>query len=75
MNKKELQRGEVLARVKSEELPVGKAAVLMRVSYRQAKRLWKQYQEGGTAALQHGNAGRKSNRARPEKERRKILKA
>src|SRR5215469_5691507 len=46
----------------------------MKVSYRQAKRLWKRYQAGRTAALKHGNAGRKSNHARPEKERKKILK-
>jgi hypothetical protein len=45
----------------------------MRVSYRQAKRLWKRYREGGSARLKHGNAGRRSNRRRPEKERRKIL--
>jgi hypothetical protein len=47
---------------------------LMRIGYRQAKHLWKRYQAGGAAALKHGNAGRKSNRARAEKERRKILK-
>jgi len=36
--------------------------------------LWKKYQAGGAAALKHGNAGRTSNRARPAKERKKILK-
>ena len=74
LSKKELQRAGVLARVKSGELPVNKAAKLMRLSYRQAKRLWKRYQAGGAGALKHGNAGRRSNRARPAKERRKILK-
>ena len=74
LSKRELQRGGVLARVKAEELRVKDAADLMRVSYRQAKRLWKRYQAGGAAALKHGNAGCRSNRARPMKERRKILK-
>ncbi len=74
LSKRELRRGEVLARVKGGELLVKQAAEMMRVSYRQAKRLWKRYQAGGTAALKHGNAGRKSNRARPAKERAKILK-
>jgi hypothetical protein len=60
--------------VKAGELRLKDAAELMRVSYRQAKRMWKRYQAGGAAALKHGNAGRKSNRARPEKERKKILK-
>jgi len=45
----------------------------MRVSYRQAKRLWKRYRSGGAASLKHGNAGRVSNHKRPEKERKKIL--
>jgi len=63
-----------LARVKSGGLQVKDAAELMRVSYRQAKRLWKRYQAGGAAGLKHGNAGRESNRKRPAKERRKILR-
>ena len=74
LSKQELRRGEVLAQVKSEQMRLSRAAEKMRVSYRQAKRLWKRYQEGGTAALKHGNAGRRSNRARPAKERHKILK-
>ena len=39
MSKRELQRGGVLARVKSGDLRLKDAAELMRVSYRQAKRL------------------------------------
>ena len=63
MSKRELQRGGVLARVKAGELRLKDAAAVMKVSYRQAKRLWKRYQAGGAAALKHGNAGRKSHRA------------
>src|SRR5260370_2842416 len=74
LSKKELQRAGVLARVKAAELPVKDGAEVMRTSYRNAKRLWKRYQAGGAAGLKHGNAGRKSNRARPIKERQKILK-
>lgn len=74
MSKRELQRAGVLARVKARELLVREAAELMRVSYRQAKRLWKRYQAGGAARLKHGNAGRQSNRKRPERERQKILR-
>ena len=74
LSKRELQRAGVLARVKSGELRVTDAAELMRVSYRQAKRLWKRYQRGGAGSLKHGNAGRVSNRRRPEKERQKILR-
>lgn len=74
LSKKELQRGGVMARVKAGELRVKDAAELMRVSYRQGKRIWRRYSKGGTKALKHGNAGRASNRRRPEKERKKILR-
>ena len=74
LSRRELQRAGVLARVKAGELRVRDAAELMGVGYRQAKRLWKRYQAGGAAKLKHGNAGRASNRRRPAKERRRILR-
>lgn len=74
LSRRELQRAGVLARVKAGELRVRHAAELMRISYRQARRLWKRYQAGGAAKLKHGNAGRASNRRCPAKERRKILR-
>jgi hypothetical protein len=74
LSKKELARSGVLARVKAGELLVKNGAVLMKVSERQAKRLWKSYRTGGAASLKHGNAGRRSNRARAAKERQKILR-
>jgi transposase len=74
LSKRELQRAGVLARVKSGELRLIDAAVVMRLSYRQAKRIWKRYESGGAASLKHANAGRKSNRACPPRQRRKILR-
>lgn len=74
LSKRELTRSGILARVKADDLRLKDAAELMRVSYRQAKRLWKRYQAGGAAALKHGNAGSRSHRARPVKQRQKILK-
>ncbi len=73
MSKRELERVGVLSRVRSRDLRVVDAAVLMRVSYRQAKRLWKRYGKEGAAGLKHRSAGRRSNRAHPEKFRRKVL--
>jgi hypothetical protein len=64
----------MLARVKAGDLRLKDAGVLMRVSYRQAKRLWVKYRKGGAAGLKHGNAGKASHRARPAKQRGKILK-
>ena len=58
MSKRELGRVEVLARVKSGDLRVVDAAALLRVSYRQAKRLWRRYREEGAAGMKHRSAGR-----------------
>jgi len=74
MSRKELQRLEVLSRVSSKALKLVNAAAIMRLSYRQTKRLWRRYEERGPEGLKHGNAGRESNRAKPERFRRKVLK-
>src|SRR5438132_215695 len=46
----------------------------MRVSYRQAKRLWKRYREEGAAGLKHRSAGTSSHRAYERKFRRTVLR-
>ena|SRR5215470_11711561 len=74
MSQRELGRAEVLGRVKRRELRVVDAALLMRVGYRQAKRLWKRYGEEGAAGLKHRSVGRRSNRAYGEKFRWKVLR-
>jgi transposase len=74
MSSPELRRVEVLARVKSKDLKLTDAAELMEVSYRQAKRLWRRYRKQGAKGLKHGSAGRRSNRAKPEKFREKVLR-
>ena len=74
MSQEELRRVEVLARVCSEQLRVVDASQLMRVSYRQAKRLWKRYREEGPAGLKHRSAGRTSNRACGPKFRQQVLR-
>lgn len=73
MSQEELRRVEVLARVRSNQLRVIDASQLMRVSYRQAKRLWKRYREEGARGLKHGSAGEASNRAYPLKFRQEVL--
>src|SRR5215813_9595759 len=70
MSKRELGRVEALARVRSKQLRLVDAARLMRVCYRQAKRLWKRYREEGAAGLKHGSAGQLSHQL---KFRRKVL--
>ena len=73
MSEKELRKAEALSRVKAGELKVVAAAELLGLSYRQTKRLWGRYRQGGAKRLQHGNAGRRSNRAKPPDIREQVL--
>jgi transposase len=73
MSARELTRVEVLARVKAGALSVKSAAVLLHVSYRQAKRLVRRYRAAGAKGMRHRSAGRRSNHARPTAERDRIL--
>ena len=62
MSVKERVRLSVLAQVSSGKLTVTSAAELMRVSVRQARRMWKRYRASGDAGLTHGLRGRAGNR-------------
>ena len=73
MSQEELRRVEVLARVRSNQLRVVDASRLLRVSYRQAKRLWKRYREEGPASLKHRSAGCTSNHTYAPKFRQRVL--
>lgn len=70
---RELRRVEVLARVRSKQLRIVDASKLLRVCYRQAKRLWKRYRDEGAAGLKHRSAGRLSNHTHASKFRQKVL--
>lgn len=61
MSTEERRRAEIFSRVGRKELTLVKAGELLRISYRQAKRLWARYDARGDAALVHGLRGRKSN--------------
>jgi transposase len=73
MSTRELTRAGVLARVAAGTLRLRSAAVLMAVSYRQAKRLYGRYRAEGAKGLKHRSAGRRSNAARDATEREHIL--
>ena len=73
MSSKELMRVGILARIKAGEVKLAHAAEILDVSYRQVKRLWRRYRRQGAGAMKHGNAGRRSSRAKPEKFRRRVL--
>jgi len=73
MSARELQRVEILGRVKAGTLRVIEAAKVLGVSYRQAKRLWRRYREGGATALRHRHAGQPSNRGTVATTRHRVL--
>jgi len=73
MSRKERRRLELLSRVRDRAIKLVKAAELMAVSYRQAKRIWRRYRQQGDAGLVHRLRGRRSARAKPAAQRAAIL--
>jgi transposase len=71
---KELNRLEVLGRVKAGSLRLMEAAELMGLSYRHAKRVWGRFREGGAKGLLHRGCGRESNRGYGHKLRERVLR-
>lgn len=63
MSKKELERKTIIEAVESGRLQLTDAAVRMKVSYRQAKRIWRRYREEKDAGLCHRGRGRSPNNA------------
>lgn len=73
MSEEEMQRAEILGRVKAGQWSLKEAAGRLGVSYRQTKRLWGRYRAQGAKGLVHGNVGRPSPRAKPEQVRERAL--
>lgn len=73
MSEREVRRAAVLGRVKAGEVSQKEAAKILRLSYRQVKRLYRRYQAEGPSGVVHGNAGRRSNHAKSEVFRRRVL--
>ena len=59
--------------VKSGKQSLLEAAERLRVSYRQARRIWRRFGEKGEAGLVHRGRGGRSNRSKPEQTRRDCL--
>ena len=73
MSAKELRRVAVLGRVAARSVSLRSAAVLLGISYRHVKRVWRRYRDAGASGLMHRSVGRRSNAARAEAERTRIL--
>ena len=75
MGQKELLRVKVLEMVRQGQLTLKAASVMLRVSYRQSKRLYSTFRKEGDAGLIHGNYGKPSNNRTAEPIRESALKA
>jgi transposase-like protein len=73
MSTRERRRMGLMTRVAEGLLKLRLAAVMLRVSYRQVKRIWRRYRQEGDAGLVHRGRGRCSNRTRPAAERKRAV--
>jgi transposase len=73
MSQKERTRLGVMKQVKGKQLSLVAAAQLMEVSYRQAKRVWRRYQDKGDGGLVHLGRGQAGNRGTETKTRERIV--
>jgi transposase len=73
MNEREVTRAGVFRRVEDEAMKLVEAAEVLGLSYRQTKRLYRQYGKKGIKGLVHGSTGKPSNQAKPAKFRRRVL--
>jgi transposase-like protein len=73
MNARERRRMTLMTRVAEGLLKLRVAAEMLRVTYRQVKRIWRRYRQKGDRGLVHCGRGRCSNRARPAAERQRAV--
>jgi transposase len=73
MSTKERGRLEMFSQVKCGGLTVGKAARLLGISMRQARRIWRRYCREGDAGLVHRLRGRPSNAGKERRLRQEVL--
>ena len=73
MNRKERDRMTIMLGIKNHTLNQVQAAALMGLGYRQAKRVWRRYQNAGAAGLVHRLRGRAGLRCHPRAVRAQVL--
>ena len=73
MSGKERRTMQVLSRVREKLITVSRAAEMLGLSYRQTKRLWKRYREGGEKELVHRSRGARSNNHLDPELKQKVL--
>ncbi len=73
MSTRESSRLKKLSQVEAGQVTLREAAAKMGLSYRQARRVWKRYREGGDGAVVHRARGAAPNNQIDEQVKRQIL--
>jgi transposase len=73
MGQKELLRAKVIDQVVQNQISLKDAAIKLKVSYRQVKRIYKVYREQGDKGLIHGNQGKPSGRSKGQEIRKQAI--
>ena len=73
MSQKERTRLGIMREIKARTMTLVAAAKVLRLGYRQMKRVWSRYQADGDAGLVHRGRGRASNRAKEKEFKQKVL--
>jgi transposase len=73
MSTKEINRGELIRRVRERRLTQVKAASLMNISVRQVKRLYHRFKVGGLSGLASRQRGRPSNHKLTKETKAKVV--
>ena len=73
LSMKERSRLEILSKVRKGSVSLRKAGELMRVSYRQALRIWQRFVSEGTEGLKHKLRDQESNRRTVQGHRLRVL--
>jgi len=74
MSQKERTRLGIMQQVKAKEISLAAASKVLRLGYRQLKRVWRRYWDDGDEGLVHRGRGRSSNRAKSGEFKEKVLK-
>jgi molybdenum-dependent DNA-binding transcriptional regulator ModE len=75
MGQKDLLRSKEMELVKQKKQTIKAAGLKLKLSYRQAKRIYAAYLSSGDAALVHGNTGKRSNHKIAAQTRESVLQA
>ena len=73
MSQRERSRLVMMTRVREKAMTIREASEVVRVSYRQCRRIYKRYREEGDRGLIHRNRGQPSNRRKPHELKGEVL--